>query len=147
MSSETSGHLLDDEAVLRLLEEEVKSAGGQMQWARPNRCPSVHNQSDSTRRQRLTQQIISALGLRRVLLPSKNDLVKRLREEVAKAGSQSEFARRTGLDRTYLTHVLNGRNPGNEIAKALNVTRVVRYAPERKKGTGSRSHLRLFNDV
>jgi hypothetical protein len=52
---------------------------------------------------------------------------------VARAGSHTEYARRTGLDRTYVTHVLNGRNPGAEIIKALEVTRVVRYAPKENK--------------
>ena len=133
MSSEASGHLLDDEAVLCLLEGEVKGAGGQTEWARQTGVDRSTLNQILRRRRCLTKQIIDALELRRVMLPSKNDLVKRLSEEVARAGSHTEYARRTGLDRTYLTHVLNGRNPGAEIFKALEVTRVVRYAPKKNK--------------
>ena len=89
-----------------------------------------HAQSGLARTTSATEQIIDALGLRRVTLPSKQDVLKRLKEEVARAGSHTEYARLTGLDRTHLTHVLNGRNPGPEIMKALNITSVVRYVRE-----------------
>ena len=127
MPSETSGDLLDEEMVRGQLAETVANAGGQSEWARQtgvNR--STLNQVMHGRRP-ITKQIINALGLRKVTLPSKKELVKRLRQEVARAGTHAEYAHRVGLDRTYLTHVLNGRNPGAEISKALNIATVVRY--------------------
>jgi DNA-binding phage protein len=130
MSTATSGDLLDEEMVLGELEEIVSSSGGQAEWARQMGIDrSTLNQVLRGRRA-LTNQIINALGLRRVTLPSKQDVLNHLREEVARAGSHTEYARLTGLDRTHLTHVLNGRNPGPEIMKALNITSVVRYVRE-----------------
>jgi DNA-binding phage protein len=130
MSTATSGDLLDEEMVLGDLAEIVRNSGGQAEWARQTGVDrSTLNQVLRGRRAP-TEQIIDALGLRRVTLPSKQDVLKRLKEEVARAGSHTEYARLTGLDRTHLTHVLNGRNPGPEIMKALNITSVVRYVRE-----------------
>ncbi len=130
MPSETPGDLLDEETVLGQLAEKIANAGGQAEWARQTGVDrSTLNQVLRGRRP-ITKQIINALGLRKVTLPSEKELVKRLRAEVARAGSHAEYARRVGLDRTYLTHVLNGRRPGAEISKALNIATVVRYVRE-----------------
>jgi DNA-binding phage protein len=50
------------------------------------------------------------------------DVVERLRLRVKKAGGQSAFAKQTGLDRTHLNHVLNGKRlPSWSIIDALNI--------------------------
>ncbi len=122
-----SGDILDEGMVLNELAAKVEKSGGQTEWARQTGVDrSTLNQVLRGKRP-LTKKIIDALGLRRVTFPSKQELLKRLREEVARAGSHSEYARLTGLDRTYLTHVLNGQNPGAKIIQALNLTREVGY--------------------
>jgi DNA-binding phage protein len=51
-----------------------------------------------------------------------NDVVERLRLSVKRAGGQSGFARRTGLDRTHLNHVLTGKRlPSWSIIDVLNL--------------------------
>jgi DNA-binding phage protein len=48
------------------------------------------------------------------------DLVRLLRSEVEKAGGQSAWARREGIDRTLLNRVLNDQKPpSKEIIRAL----------------------------
>jgi transcriptional regulator with XRE-family HTH domain len=57
-----------------------------------------------------------------------DDVRKLLHSRVKSAGSQSAFARQTGVDRAYLNMVLNGkRRPSTSIIAALNL-RVV-YVP------------------
>lgn len=49
-------------------------------------------------------------------------VVRLLREAVERAGSQSAFAARMGLERSHLNGVLNGKRPPSEsIIKALNL--------------------------
>jgi DNA-binding phage protein len=51
-----------------------------------------------------------------------NDVLERLRLSVKRAGGQSAFARQTGMDRTHLNHVLNGKRlPSWSIIDALNL--------------------------
>jgi DNA-binding phage protein len=51
-----------------------------------------------------------------------NDVLERLRLSVKRAGGQSAFARQTGMDRTHLNHVLNGKRlPSGSIIDALNL--------------------------
>jgi len=58
-----------------------------------------------------------------------DDVRRLLRQEVERVGSQSEWARRTGVGRTYLNHVMSGRrNPGPDFNRALKLTKVVVYA-------------------
>jgi hypothetical protein len=53
-------------------------------------------------------RIVRALGLKKLLLPTVPDVLNRLTKEVERAGSQSAWARRTGVDRTYLNTLLSG---------------------------------------
>lgn len=127
-----SQHLLDADEVVSLLAQEVESVGGQSEWARRTGVDRSILNRILRRRRPLTESVVKALGLKTVVLPSRADIVRRLSEEVERAGSQSEYARRTGLDRTYITHVLNGRAPGRDVIKALNLTRIIRYAPKKR---------------
>jgi transcriptional regulator with XRE-family HTH domain len=57
------------------------------------------------------------------------DVVRLLHVAVKKAGSQSAFARRMGLERSHLNFVLNGKRPPSEsIIKALNLR--IAYLPK-----------------
>ena len=52
------------------------------------------------------------------------DLLRLLRRDINRAGGQSEWARQTGICRTYINRVLNGRKPpGPSIYGALGLKR------------------------
>jgi DNA-binding phage protein len=54
------------------------------------------------------------------------DVVRLLRRDVERAGGQSEWARRTGTDRTSLNKVLRGSRPASsQIIKALELKEIV----------------------
>lgn len=54
------------------------------------------------------------------------NVLELLRRDVKRAGSQSAWARRAGVDRTYVNKVLQGsRTPGAQILKALKLRAVV----------------------
>ena len=127
MPPSPSAHALEEEIVLRELAEQVKKSGGQTEWARQMGVHRTSLNQVLRGKRPLTTKIIDALGLTRLISPTKQELLRRRREEVARVGSHSEYARLTGLDRTHLTHVLNGKNPGAKIIKALKITREVRY--------------------
>ncbi len=56
------------------------------------------------------------------------DVIRLLRDEVERAGGQSEWARRTGVDRTSLNAALSGRKgPTKDILKTLKLEKVVAY--------------------
>jgi DNA-binding phage protein len=120
---------LDADEVLAMLQEAVRNAGGQSDWARQAGVNRTTLNQVLQRRRSLTEPIVAALGLHVVESPSAAEVVEHLAKEVESAGSQTECARRTGLNRSYLTHVLNGRSPGGDILKALNLTKIVRYLP------------------
>jgi hypothetical protein len=67
------------------------------------------------------------------------DLLRLLRHEIDRVGGQSEWARQTGICRTYINKVLNGRKlPGPSICRALGLERAVfRDAPEMMDSTKS----------
>jgi hypothetical protein len=69
---------------------------------------------------------------RRVLLSSEY-VIEFLRAEVEKAGTESEWARRTGANRTSLNLTLNGRlGLQKNILDALGLEMVVAYVPRRR---------------
>jgi DNA-binding transcriptional regulator YdaS (Cro superfamily) len=54
------------------------------------------------------------------------DVLILLRRDVDRAGGQSELSRQTGIGRTYINRVLNGRKPpGLSICRALGLERAV----------------------
>jgi DNA-binding phage protein len=56
------------------------------------------------------------------------DVIRLLRDEVKRAGSQTEWARRNGVERTSVSHVLSGRKrPTKDIVKTLKLEKVVAY--------------------
>jgi hypothetical protein len=75
-----------------------------------------------------------------------DDLLKLLRTRVGHAGGQSPFAKRHGLNRTYLNMVLNGKKPlgGANILHALNL-RIV-YAPVERRDRAD-AHVLDRDDV
>ena len=58
------------------------------------------------------------------------DIVPVPRASVEREGSQTAFAKRHGLERTYLSNVLNGKRPvGRTIVKVLGAAESVRHRP------------------
>jgi DNA-binding phage protein len=59
------------------------------------------------------------------------DVVRLLRSEVERAGGQSAWARREGIDRTLLNRVLNGQEPPTrEIIRALKLCNAYTFRDE-----------------
>lgn len=116
------------------MEKDIKRVGSQLQWARQMGVDRTNVNAILRRRREPTPQVLRALGLETVSEPTAAEVINRLREAVERAGSQSEFSRFTGALRTHVNNVLNGRRqPGPEIYKALQLTRVVRYAPKKTR--------------
>jgi DNA-binding phage protein len=66
------------------------------------------------------------------------DIIPILRREVERAGSQAEWARKTGANRANLNSTLTGkRPPTRDILRALNLRKVFAY--ERASGARDRS--------
>ena len=73
------------------------------------------------------------MPVRNQILYRINDIIPILRHEVERAGSQAEWARKTGVNRANLNSTLTGkRPPTKDILKALNLRKVFAY--ERASG-------------
>jgi hypothetical protein len=63
------------------------------------------------------------------LIFNNNEVIQLLRAAVEREGSQGAFARRHGIERTYLNQILNGKRPLTDaVPKALGLRKV--YSPE-----------------
>ena len=61
------------------------------------------------------------------------EVVRILREEVERAGSQAEWARRTGVSRPNLNSTITGkRPPTRDVLRALNLKKVFAYRKDSK---------------
>jgi DNA-binding phage protein len=61
------------------------------------------------------------------------EVVSTLREEVERAGSQAEWARRTGVSRPNLNSTITGkRPPTRDVLRALNLKKVFAYQKDSK---------------
>jgi DNA-binding phage protein len=70
-------------------------------------------------------------------LLDENDVLRLLHEVVDRAGGQSAWARRSGIDRAHLNRVLNGKRPlSPRIVKALKLKMLFAY--ERRERFDSR---------
>jgi hypothetical protein len=62
-----------------------------------------------------------------------DEVVRILRDEVERAGSQAEFARRTGVSRPNLNSAITGnRPPTKDVLEALKLKKVFAYERTRK---------------
>ena len=135
-----TNHRLDLNDVLRLLTQEVERVGGQSEWARRAGVDRAHLNRVMRGRNLPAERIVRALGLKKLLFPTVPDVLKRLTREVQLAGSQSEWARRAGIDRTYLNKVMSARrNPGPDLIRALKFKKIVTYFARERKRTEARS--------
>jgi hypothetical protein len=61
------------------------------------------------------------------------EVVRILREEVGRAGSQAEWARRTGVSRPNLNSTITGkRPPTRDVLRALDLKKVFAYQKDSK---------------
>jgi DNA-binding phage protein len=124
--------LLEMPQIEQVLRRDIKQAGGLTQWARLRGVSRVHLSKVLHGHKPLGPKIISALGLEKVPSPRARKVLRILSEEIEKAGSQSEWARRTGVNRTTLNQVISGRRkPNSDIFRALKIQTVVAYASKR----------------
>jgi DNA-binding phage protein len=82
-------------------------------------------------------------------LLDRSDIVRILRDEVERAGGQSSWARKQGIDRTLLGRVLRDqKSPSKEIIRALRLCNAVEINddPRIKIRSGSRQHDGRAND-
>ena len=139
--------LFQAEHVRSLLSEEIKDAGSQRGWAKKAGVRSTDVNKVVHSRRLPPRLILDKLGLKKVaayrqghvsdstpLLRAEEviDLVKR---EVARAGSQSEWAREIGGRQSDISNALNGRRkPTKSILNALGLKMVQAY--QRKSPDG-----------
>ena len=108
---------LDEKEVILLLRSEVEKAGGQAAWARGERVSRISLNRALHGHIQIPPSLIKALKLRTVyqhdtgMLTEERDIILLLRSEVEKAGSQFDWARRKGINRTMLNKVINRRKP------------------------------------
>jgi DNA-binding phage protein len=135
--------LLDE--VVRMAREEVDKAGSQAEFARKAGVRGSSLNSTVTGGRPPTKDVLRALNFQKVfayeaLMKNRNALTLELdevlgilREEVEKAGGQTEFARKTGVNRPNLNStLLKKRPPTRDILKALNLRKTFGYEPVAK---------------
>jgi len=64
-------------------------------------------------------------------LMDRDDVLNLLRAEIAKAGSQSEWARKSGVHRTAINAILKGRKKvQHKLIVALGLKKIEAYTPQ-----------------
>ena len=115
--------LLTMAKINKVLRREITQAGGPSQWAHRTGVSRVHTSRVLHGHRQPGPKMIRALGLEEV--GQSKDVLRILNDEIDKVGGQSEWARRTGVNRTTLNCVINGRiKPSLTIFRALQIERV-----------------------
>jgi len=108
--------------VQSLLRADVAMAGGQSEWSRRTGLNRTYLNKVLRGKKPIGQRISGAVGLRKVPSRTEIEVLQLLHREILKAGSQAEWARRSGVNRTYLNKVISGRkSPGPAILNALKI--------------------------
>jgi DNA-binding phage protein len=109
---------LNERRIVRVLQREVASVGGQAQWAKANGIHRTLLNRVLNGRQKLPVSIWTRLGIELVYVGkrkkgrfSKEQALAVLRVAVTDAKSPSAWARQKKIDRTNLIHVLSGKSP------------------------------------
>jgi DNA-binding phage protein len=106
--------------ITQILRGDIERAGGVSQWARRTGVNRAYVSKVLHGHKQPGLKIIRALGLEATLSRRAREVLRILGQEIDKAGSQSEWARRTGINRTTLNQVISGRRkPGPDIFSAL----------------------------
>jgi len=110
------------------LRREVELAGSQAEWSRRTGVSRTYLSRVLRGKKPIGERIIVALALSKITSPTEIEVLQVLRQEIQKAGSQAEWARRNAINRTYLNKVLNRqRSPGPAILNALKIENVTVY--------------------
>jgi DNA-binding phage protein len=119
--------VLSDQDVLHLLRNEIRQCGSQMEWARRAGVNRVNLNKILRGHRPVSPNFVKALGLKQ----RRTDLLKQLRRAIKQARSISALARLTGIDRTHISRVVNGKQPPSEpFFHALKIARTTFYVPE-----------------
>ena len=137
--------VFDDNDVVDLLRIAVEREGGQGAFARHHGINRSQLNTILTGRRAVGAAIAELVGLRKAyivndkrralalssgpgrkaLVFDDNDVVDLLRIAVEREGGQGAFSRHSGVDRAYLSRVLNSKEPpGRSIAKSLRLRKV-----------------------
>ena len=114
----------DPEREIRaLLRLRIEEAGGVSKWARLVGINRAHVSKALHGRRAVGPKIVRALAGKDVTTDPR-DVRRLLREEVKKAGGQTEWAHRNGVSRETVNKMIRGkRNPTADILRALNIPR------------------------
>jgi len=125
---------LDVNDVLGLLRRDVERAGGQYAWSRRTGVNRAYLYRVLNDQSPPGGPIIAALKLKKVILVKPTNILRLVRHEVQRAGSQAEWARRAGVSRVNLNLVINGkRRPNVALLKALKLTPFAYTAAKRPR--------------
>jgi len=119
--------VFDDNDVVDLLRIAIEREGGQSAFAGHHGINRSHLNTILTGRRVVGAAIAELVGLRKAYVGvfDDNDVVDLLRIAVEREGGQGAFSRHSGVDRAYLSRVLNGKEPpGRSIAKSLRLRKV-----------------------
>jgi DNA-binding phage protein len=128
-----TGRLLNEQEVLILLQQEI-SRSNQCAWARRARVNRTHLNKVLHGARPLGLSIVRALNLRQVIAQgaTKREIRARLRRAIKQAGSISAWSRQTGIDRSLVSRVVNGRRkPSPPFLRALNIKQETLYVCQR----------------
>ena len=119
--------VFDDNDVVDLLRIAIEREGGQSAFAGHHGINRSHLNTILTGRRVVGAAIAELVGLRKAYVGvfDDNDVVDLLRIAVEREGGQGAFSRHSGVQRAYLSRVLNGKEPpGRSIAKSLRLRKV-----------------------
>ena len=104
--------------IIALLRAEIQKAGSVTAWANNASIDRAVVSATLHHKRSIPKRLIRALGLRSALsmadefrLLEARDIRRLVRTEVAEAGSQSAWARKTGIPRPDINKVMQGRKP------------------------------------
>ena len=126
--------------IITLLGAEIHKAGSITAWANNASIDRAVVSAALHYERSIPKRLIRALGLRRALsltdgsrLLEARDIRRLLRTEVAEAGSQAAWARKTGIPRPDINKVLHGKKlPGKKMMVALGLRVVFVTAKDAK---------------
>jgi DNA-binding phage protein len=118
-----SGREAELREIRNLLVRTIQEAGGVSQWARTVGLDRAHVSKALHGHRVVGPKIVRALGGKDISADP-CDVRRLLRDEVKKAGGQSEWARRTGVNRVTVSKVIHGeRKPTPDVLRALKIPR------------------------
>jgi hypothetical protein len=107
--------------IITLLRAEVQKAGSVTAWANNASIDRAVVSAALHHKRSIPKRLIRALGLRSALsmadesrLLEARDVRRLVRTKVAEAGSQSAWARKTGIPRPDINRVIQGKRPPNK---------------------------------